>query len=59
MNDRHWIGDVGLAVLIAVPTLALSRPQPTVPQPLSAQSPAAQQIAMAERTPARQLNLEG
>jgi hypothetical protein len=29
---RQWIGDLALAVLLALPTLALSRPQPPVPE---------------------------
>lgn len=28
MIDRHLIGDVAIAFLLAVPTVALSRPQP-------------------------------
>lgn len=30
MFDRHLIGDVAIAFLLAVPTVALSRPQPPV-----------------------------
>ena len=28
MFDRHLLGDVAIAVLLALPTAALSRPQP-------------------------------
>jgi hypothetical protein len=29
MSDRKWLGDIGLAVLLALPTGALTRPQIT------------------------------
>ena len=29
MSDRKWLGDIGLAVLLALPTVALTRPQIT------------------------------
>ena len=29
MVDRHLLGDIGLAIILAVPTLSLSRPQVT------------------------------
>jgi hypothetical protein len=29
MSDRKWLGDIGLAVLLALPTGALTRPQVT------------------------------
>jgi hypothetical protein len=51
MIDRHLIGDVGLAVLLAMPTLALARPQPAVPkESATAVSPLVQRAALAERT---------
>lgn len=35
---RQWIGDVALAVLLALPTVALSRPQaPSAEEPAAAQ----------------------
>jgi hypothetical protein len=39
MNVRHWIGDVGLAVLLALPTAALAAPSAIIWQ---ARSPAAE-----------------
>ena len=27
MSDRKWLGDIGLAVLLALPTGALTRPR--------------------------------
>ena len=50
MIDRHLIGDVGLAVLLAFPTLALARPQPISPQHAAA-APLAEKAADAEQTP--------
>ena len=29
MSDRKWLGDIGLAVLLALPTIAMTRPQIT------------------------------
>jgi hypothetical protein len=31
MVDRHLLGDIGLAVLLAVPAAALVQPAPSVP----------------------------
>ena len=62
MIDRHLIGDVGLAVLLALPTLALSRPQPPpAEQPLSAKSTLmVEQAALADSTATeRRFSLEG
>ena len=42
MFDRQLIGDVALAVLIAIPTVALARPQ-AVPHPEKAAIPAPSQ----------------
>jgi hypothetical protein len=50
MMDRHLMGDVGLAVLLAFPTLALARPQPVFPQNAAA-APLAERAANAEQTP--------
>jgi hypothetical protein len=49
MIDRHLFGDVGLAVLLAIPTLALARPQPVSPQNAAA-APLAEKAADAEQT---------
>ena len=58
MIDRHFLGDVGLAVLLAFPTLALARPQPTVSPQASAAAPLSEKAAVAERTPVeRRFNL--
>ena len=32
MTDRQWLGDLALAVLLALPLLALARPQPVFPK---------------------------
>ena len=52
MIDRHVLGDVGLAVLLVTPTLALSRPEVTAPKdrPVAA-APAVHQVALNERKP--------
>ena len=39
MNVRHWIGDAGLAVLLALPTAALANPSAIIWQ---ARTPAAE-----------------
>ncbi len=50
MIDRHLVGDVALAVLLAVPTLAMARPQATVAQPTATSSTMGAKAAIAERT---------
>jgi len=58
MIDRHLIGDVGLAVLLAFPTLALARPQSPVVAHETASSTMAAKAAVAEQTPVqRRFNL--
>jgi hypothetical protein len=59
--DRHLVGDIGLAVLLAMPTLALSRPQPMVEHETAVTAaPLLQQAALAERTQAeRRFSLPG
>jgi hypothetical protein len=52
MIDRHLIGDVGLAVLLAFPTLALARPQTPPPQHETAAAPMVEKAAIAEQTTA-------
>jgi hypothetical protein len=60
MIDRHFFGDVGLAVLLAFPTLALARPQATVPKQTAAPAPIVEQAALVERTPVEErYNLPG
>jgi hypothetical protein len=38
MFDRHWFGDLSLAVLIALPLVALARLESAPPQSISAPS---------------------
>lgn len=59
--DRHLLGDIGLAVLLAMPTLALARPQPMVENDgRAATAPLLEQAALAERTPVeRRFSLSG
>jgi hypothetical protein len=49
MTDRQWFGDLGLAVLLALPLLALARPQPADHKLNAAQ--AALQLPSADRVP--------
>jgi len=49
MTDRQWLGDLSLAVLLALPLLALARPQPVVHK--AAAAPAAVNLASADRVP--------
>ena len=58
MFDRHLLGDVGLAVLLAFPTLALARPQAPVPATTTTTAPLVDKAAIAEQTPVqRRFNL--
>ncbi len=50
MIDRHLVGDVALAVLLAVPTLAMAQPQATVAQPTATGATMGAKAAIAERT---------
>jgi hypothetical protein len=60
MIDRQLIGDVGLAILLAVPTLTLSRPQVATPQDEpAAAAPLIEQAALAQSTTERRFSLEG
>jgi hypothetical protein len=49
MPDRHWLGDISLAVLLALPAVALVRPA-AVDHKQTASPPAAK-IAIADRLP--------
>jgi hypothetical protein len=52
MSDRKWLGDIGLAVLLAVPTVALTRPQVTgLTDRHSHATASAAQTAFAEHSP--------
>jgi hypothetical protein len=48
MVDRQWLGDLGLAVLLALPFAAFAAPQPT-PPPKNAAAPMHAQTAAADR----------
>ena len=48
MIDRHLIGDVAIAFLLAVPTVALSRPQPATDDKPEISSPLTDKEAFAE-----------
>jgi hypothetical protein len=39
MVDRRWIGDLSLAILLALPLTAFARPQPILPKPNAAAVP--------------------
>lgn len=48
MIDRHLIGDVAIAFLLAVPTVALSRPQPAIDDKPEISSPLVDKEAFAQ-----------
>jgi hypothetical protein len=50
MIDRHLIGDVALAVLLAFPTLALARPQASLTPHRAAAAPLMDKASTAEQT---------
>jgi len=54
MSDRHLIGDVAIACLLAIPTVAFSRPQPAVQTSVAA-APLVAKAAYAERTPVEKM----
>ena len=58
MIDRQLLGDIGLAVLLAWPTVALSRPQPATPEPSAAFAPLVEQAALAETSTERRFSLQ-
>ena len=49
MFDRQLLGDLGLAVLLALPTAALARPEPVTPSQ-AAEAPLIEKAALADRT---------
>ena len=60
MIDRRLIGDVGLAVLLAWPTVALSRPQAAVPDRADSSARLVEQAALVDQSPTeRRFSLEG
>lgn len=48
MFDRHMIGDIAIAFLLAVPTVALSRPQPSVADNPEVVSPLSDKASFAD-----------
>lgn len=50
MIDRQLIGDIAIAFLLAVPTVALSRPQPAETEKREISSPLVDKAAFADRT---------
>jgi hypothetical protein len=50
MLDRRLIGDLAIATLLAVPTIAFSRPQQSPAEIRGTQSPIVEKAAYAERT---------
>lgn len=50
MFDRHLLGDVAIAILLAVPTAALSRPQAAVPQHSSGPTQIERQAAQVDQS---------
>ncbi len=48
MFDRHLVGDVAIAFLLAVPTVALSRPQPAIDDKPEISSPLVDKAAFAD-----------
>ena len=59
MIDARLLRDVAVAVLLAVPTIALARPQSEIKTPAASVQPLAEQ-AMSDRTAAeRRLALPG
>ncbi len=52
MRARQLLGDLGLAVLLVLPTAALSRPEPSnSPDAETQKAPSAPQVALTERSP--------
>jgi hypothetical protein len=49
MFDRHWLRDIALAILIALPLIAFARPHATAPQPQVASGSI--HLATADRLP--------
>jgi hypothetical protein len=50
MLDRHLLGDAAIAIVLAVPTLAMARPQPTVPAQTQHATALVQHAVAAEAT---------
>lgn len=52
MFDRRLLRDITVAALLAVPTIALARPQSAIQTPAPSVQPLVEQNAMADRTAA-------
>lgn len=50
MFDRRLVGDIAIAILLAVPTVALSRPQASEAETQGIQSQVIENAAHADRT---------
>lgn len=57
MFDRRLIGDIAIATLLAVPTVALSRPQPSVVDYPSMSSPLVQKAGFADEASTEKMSL--
>jgi hypothetical protein len=57
--DRKSLRDIGLAVLLALPTAALTRPAPAVSDRFSAPAASHVQLALAERSAPQRFSLPG
>jgi hypothetical protein len=59
MTNRKWLGDIGLAVLLALPTVALTRPQITGLSNHPSNATASTQTALAEQARLERFSLRG
>ena len=58
MVDRHWLGDVSLAILLALPLAALAQPDASLHKPAAAASAA--KLTVANTAPSnRRISLLG
>ena len=57
MFDRHWLGDIALAVLLVLPLAGLARVQPVTPHPVATTH--AVGITTADRSPEGRISLLG
>ncbi|MES2137517.1 MAG: hypothetical protein V4502_10730 [Pseudomonadota bacterium] len=48
MIDRHLIGDIGLAVLLALPSVSLARPDAAIYKSSPAKTPMVERAALAD-----------
>lgn len=57
MFDRHWLGDLALAVLLTLPLVGLARSYSPPQQEIA--KPAAVSVAAADRLPGGRISLLG